>query len=117
MRKARAVASHLIAYAEAHAAFARLAREAVLDEATHDAVRKEFRADWSHYMQVGLSSTLADRAAELAEGFALRAYDSVHLAAADYLQRNGKDAVSFACFDRRLNQAAQVLGFTLVVTE
>lgn len=113
MREAQAVASHVVAYVETHAAFARLARESVLDDVAHDRVRREFRADWPHYVQVGLGAALAERAAELAEGFGLRAYDSVHLAAADYLQRRGGAPVRFACFDRRLNQAAQALGFVL----
>lgn len=117
MRQAEAVASHLIAYVEAHAAFARLAREDVLDDAAHDRVRREFRADWSHYVQVGLSDALADRAAELVEGLGLRACDSLHFAAADYLHRHGDEAVRFACFDRRLNRAAQALGFMLAMPD
>lgn len=113
MREAQAVASHLIAYVETRAAFARLAREAVLDDAAHDRVRREFREDWPRYVQVGFGTALVERAAELAEGFGLRAYDSMHLAAADYLQRRGEAPVRFACFDRRLNQAAQALGLVL----
>ena len=48
-------------------------------------------------------------AAELAEAFSLRAYDSVHLAAARYLHNTARSKVFFACFDQRLNLAAKML--------
>jgi hypothetical protein len=41
--------------------------------------------------------------------FALRGYDSVQLAAAHELHDKGGQPVIFACDDRRLNQAAQLL--------
>jgi predicted nucleic acid-binding protein len=44
----------------------------------------------------------------------LRADDALHLAAAQTLARETGEAVSFACFDRRLNRAAEVLGMNLV---
>lgn len=111
---ADAIASHLIAFVEANAAFSRLFREHVLTEKQCQAVRNEFLDDWGNYIQVGLNQSVLQRAADLAEGFALRAYDSVHLAAADLLLKQSGDGVLFACFDRRLNQAASVLGLPLV---
>jgi len=45
----------------------------------------------------------------VADAFALRAYDSVQLAAAHALQVNAEQPMTFACYDRRLNQAAQLL--------
>ena len=41
--------------------------------------------------------------------FALRGYDSVQLAAAHELHVNAEQTVVFACYDRRLNQVAQLL--------
>jgi len=41
--------------------------------------------------------------------FALRGYDSVQLAAAHELHVNAEQTVVFASYDRRLNQAAQLL--------
>ena len=50
-----------------------------------------------------------ETAGRFADGFALRGYDSVQLAAAYTLQRTTAQPLTFACFDRRLNQAAQIL--------
>jgi len=43
------------------------------------------------------------------DGFALRGYDSVQLAAAHELHRGSDQPVTFACFDRRLQQAAALM--------
>ncbi len=112
--RAQAVASHDIAYVEAHAALARLLRESAVTESVHAGIKREFREDWAQLMRLELTAALADRAAEFAEAFALRAYDSIHLAAADHLHRHAVTPVTFACFDRRLNRAAGVLGLTLL---
>lgn len=45
-----------------------------------------------------------------AEIFALRAYDSVQLAAARIVQEASAGEMYFACFDTRLEKAAKVLG-------
>ena len=45
----------------------------------------------------------------VAEAFALRGYDSVQLAAVHSLHEQLDLPLTFACFDRRLNQAAQLL--------
>jgi len=41
------------------------------------------------------------------------AYDSVHLAAAEYLAIGMNESVTFLCFDRKLCQAASVLRMTV----
>ena len=46
---------------------------------------------------------------QFADAFALRGYDSVQLAAAHELHVNAEQTVVFASYDRRLNQAAQLL--------
>lgn len=81
------------------------------------AIKAEFTADWSAYLRVEMTQPLVQRAADLAEAFALRAYDSVHLAAADFLFNQKVAPMTFACFDRRLNQAARVLGIPLLQTD
>ena len=52
---------------------------------------------------------LVAQAAEFADTFALRGYDSVQLAAANSLALESGAPVIFACFDTRLNKAAKVL--------
>lgn len=114
MKLATASASHRIAYVEARAAFARLQREHVLNESEWRILKDEFLADWENYLQIGATQSLLERAGELAEAFSLRAYDSVHLAAAQLLRENSEENVIFACYDRRLNQAAGILGLDLL---
>ena len=58
---------------------------------------------------VEVSQQLVKTAGRFADVFALRGYDSVKLAAAHELHDNAEQTVLFACYDRRLNQAAQLL--------
>jgi len=114
MKSASASASHRIAYVEARAAFARLQREHVLNESEWQILKDEFLVDWENYLQIDTTQSLLERAGEIAEAFALRAYDSVHLATAQLLHENSEETVIFACYDRKLNQAAGVLGLNLL---
>jgi hypothetical protein len=52
---------------EAHAVFARLHREAAIEEAAFLTIKREFTADWTDYLQLGMSQPLLQRAADLAE--------------------------------------------------
>jgi len=108
------VATHVLSFVEVHGAFARLQREGKLTTAQLDQLKLKFSKDWENYLQVETTQLVLQQAATFAEAFALRAYDGVHLAAAHYLFKQGQQAVTFACFDRKLNQAAEVLGLTLL---
>lgn len=112
--QATRIALSRIAWAEAHAAFARRAREAPRDAAPLATARKALAADWPHYGVVEVSQAVVERAGEYAEGFALRGYDGVQLATARLVQEWAAEPVSFACFDSRLNQAAAILGMKAV---
>jgi len=114
MQMATASASHKVAYVEARASFARLQREHVLSDAGWEILKHEFMTDWKNYLQIGTTQPLLERAGDLAEAFSLRAYDSVHLAAAQMLSEFSEDSVVFACYDRKLNQAAGLLGLELL---
>ena len=56
-----------------------------------------------------ISQTLVETAGRFADAFALRGYDSVQLAAAHVLKGSTARPLIFASYDRRLNQAAQLL--------
>jgi predicted nucleic acid-binding protein len=114
LRLADMAATHEIAYVEARAAYARLAREKQLTQSELDHVKAEFEKDWPRYASIGSDAALLERAAEMAEAFSLRAYDSVHLAAAEYLASGVNEAVRFLCYDRKLCQAAAVLRLVLM---
>ncbi|NBC49736.1 MAG: PIN domain-containing protein [Gammaproteobacteria bacterium] len=99
-----------IAWAEAMAALARRSRESPADADVIDAVRLRLRADWGDYVVVEVTQALVELAGDYADTFALRGYDSVQLAAARTLSEATRAPVQFACFDRRLEKAARVLG-------
>lgn len=114
---AKAAAASVLAFVETRSAFARLFREKALKEESFVELKSDFLSDWPNYVRVGLLPIIVERAAELAEAFSLRAYDSVHLASAIYLQDSLDEEIQFGCFDRRLNQAAKALGMSVIFVD
>lgn len=111
----QAAASELIvvcrvAWVEVMSALARRSRERPQDATALAIARQRFAADWLHCLCLEVTQELAELAADYADTFALRAYDSVQLAAAETARRNLPGGVHFACFDARLLKAARVLG-------
>ncbi len=103
---------HGIGYVEVRAALASAERSRRLIQGDYARAVERFRADWEQISTLGIDEPLLERAAELAEGFALRGYDSIHLAAADRVFK-GVRRFAFLAFDTRLNQAAKLLGMAL----
>ena len=112
LHEAEAVAVCRIAWAEAQAALSRRARETPEDAVTLEQAKAALAADWPHYVVMEVNQALVERAGEYADTFALRAYDSVQLAAAFETGLIAQTPVLFACFDSRLNKAAKLLGMT-----
>lgn len=108
------IATQELAYIETHAAFSRAEREARLTNADLERLREEFERDWPSYLVVKVSQPLLEQAVKLVDSFALRAYDAVHLSAAQTLSRETAGTLLFACLDRRLNRAAEILGMGIV---
>jgi predicted nucleic acid-binding protein len=113
---ASAVAVCRIAWAETMAALARRVRECPADADKIDMARERLRADWCDYGIVEVTQSLVELAGDYADAFALRGYDSVQLAAARTLHDIRHESVQFACFDRRLRQAARMLGLSVPPT-
>ena len=112
--KERIVATQELAYIEAHAAFSRAEREGRLSPVELERLRSDFDRDWPSYLVIRVSQALLEQAVKLVDSFALRAYDAMHLSAAQTLASESAEPLLFACFDRRLNRAAGVLGMKLV---
>ncbi len=110
VEEVEAVAVCRIAWAEAHAALCRRAREVPEDAPVIEQAKTALARDWPHFVVLEVDQTLVERAADYADTFALRGYDSVQLAAAFEAGRIAQTPVCFACFDNRLNKAARVLG-------
>ncbi len=68
-----------------------------------------FEKAWPDFVIADVTQPLVEKAGMYAEAFALRGYNSVQLAAAHQLHERFALPMTFACFDRRLNQAAQLL--------
>jgi uncharacterized protein len=103
------VATSVIAYAEARAAFARRHREGALPRTGFMSAKRDFDRDWPSYLVLDVTDAIARRAGAWAERYRLRGYDSVHLATfAELAVRGGAD-VQFSSFDEQLNRAAAAL--------
>jgi predicted nucleic acid-binding protein len=98
-----------ISWAETMAALARLEREEPVCSEDLEQARQHLIQAWKTFTIVEVSQPLLETAGRFADVFALRGYDSVQLAAAHELHVNAEQTVLFACYDRRLNQAAQLL--------
>ena len=68
-----------------------------------------FERAWPDFVIADITQPLVEKAGMYSEVFALRGYDSVQLAAARNLHEQLDLQLIFACYDRRLNQAAQLL--------
>lgn len=112
VEEAAAVAVSRIAWAEAYAAFARRERESRADQAAIDSARVAFARDWPSLVVTEVSQHVVETAGEYAQTFGLRAYDSIQLASAKITLDLCGQAVTFACFDSRLNRAAAILDMT-----
>jgi predicted nucleic acid-binding protein len=112
VEEAEVVAVCRIAWAEAHAALSRRAREVAADGPAASAAKRALADDWPRYLVMEVTQPLVERAGRYADTFALRGYDSVQLAAAHETALLAEGPVNFACFDERLNKAALVLGMT-----
>lgn len=107
--EAEAVAVCRIAWAEAHAAWSRRAREVPKDAALIEQAKTALAKDWPRFVVLEVNQTLVERAGEYADAFVLRGYDSIQLAAAYEARRISGLPVLFASFDARLNKAAKLL--------
>ena len=112
VQEAEAVAVCRIAWAGAHAALSRRAREVPEDNSLIEQAKAAIAYDWPHFVVLEIDQPLVELAGEYADTFALRGYDSIQLAAAFEAGRISQTPIFFACLDTRLNKAAKLLGMT-----
>jgi predicted nucleic acid-binding protein len=105
--RAELVATSVVAYAEARAAFARQRRERGLTAGGFDRAKSDFEQDWPRYLTIEVSEAVYRNAGELAEKHDLRGFDSLHLASYVSLYRGGAGRIRFSSFDEALNRAAR----------
>ena len=107
VERAAIVATSMIAYPEARAALARRRREGALRPAAFTAAKRHFENDWPKYVAVQVTEAVCRDAGQLAERYALRGYDSVHLACFLEIARAAGPDTEFSTFDDRLDAAAR----------
>ena len=90
------------------ATLSRLQREDPISNEDLEQARQHLIQSWKTFTLVEVTQPVVETAGRFADVFALRGYDSVQLAAAHELHVNAEQTVLFACYDRRLNQAAQL---------
>ena len=110
LQECDAVVACRIAWAEAHAALSRHARNVSEDALLIEQAKAALASDWPKFVVLDIDQHLSELAGDYADTFALRGYDSIQLAAAFEVGRISQTKLFFACFDLRLNKAAKLLG-------
>ena len=105
-KKARAIATSSIAYAEAMASFYRKRSEAYISADAFHVIIASFREDWRSLICVQVNDDLNDMIDKIISQHPLRGFDAIHLASALILHEAAPEDFLFACFDQRLVQAA-----------
>lgn len=101
------VCTSVVAYAEARSALARLCREGALTSEEHAQVKVDLDQDWPRYLAIEVTREIWQAAGDLAEKYALRGFDSLHLASFLHLaQSDLGEPAQFSSFDDRLSRAA-----------
>ena len=107
---AEAVATSIIAYAEARVAFARKLRDKGLTEQDHARIKKDLDRDWESLFVIKLTDAVVQSAGDLAEKRSLRGFDALHLASALELRNAVSLPVLFSSSDTRLRDSAKEEG-------
>ncbi len=112
--KAGALATSVVAYAEARAAFGRLKQSGISSDVRHRQRVQQLDQDWEALLRVELAPDVLRSAGDMVEIYSLRGFDSIHLASALWLKARVSEPVDFAVFDQRLGAAASKAGLTIV---
>ena len=99
-------ASSILSYPEGRAALAAARRGGRLTAAAGARAFGDFESLQGELSLIGIDAQLAHQAGELAERFALRGYDAVHLATALAIG----EVITFVSWDRDLRRAATASG-------
>lgn len=111
--RAQALATSVVAYAETHAAFARLNHRGNTTAARHQERLRQFNVDWGALLRVEVTPEILRSAGDLANIHYLRGFDSIHLASALWLRARSSHPIEFAAFDQRLRAAASAAGLSV----
>ena len=106
VKKAEIVGTCRISYVEAKAAFSRKYWSKELTKNDFQKLISGLEKDWPNYLAVEISTTVVEKAGDLVSTHNLRAYDALHIAAAQLLKEKSGLEVLFLTFDRDQKTAA-----------
>jgi predicted nucleic acid-binding protein len=109
-KKAGAIATSSIAYAETMASFYRKKREANIRLEVFHTLVDSFQQDWQSLICVQVNDDLNDMIDKVLSHHPLRSFDCIHLASALILHGATAEELLFGCFDKTLVQAAAAEG-------
>lgn len=115
--QAEVVSTSLLAYVEAHCAFARKYREGELPLEVYRSIIDSFDGDWEHYYGIRVSESMVKTAAILGERNALKALDALHLASAKAIKEMAGIPITFLGADLHLIQAARAEELEAILVE
>jgi predicted nucleic acid-binding protein len=108
VEEAMAVATSLVAYAEARAAFARRYKEKAFTATGYRHIISSLHEDWEDYLVIKVTKELVRLAGDLAEKYGLKGFDAIHLSSAVTLRQELTAPVIFSCADRKLQNASKL---------
>jgi uncharacterized protein len=103
-----------LTWVETCAAFGLKRRIQEISLAEQRSAMKRLTAEWTMFTRLAIDTKLLDEAGELALKMGFRAYDSMQLASACRAFQQAGRALSFCCFDKQLNKAANELGLIVL---
>jgi len=110
-KKTRAIVTSTVAYAEALAAIHRKKREASdIDHSVFKAIFTALKKDWATFIHVDVTNALNRTIEKLVSAHPLRGFDAIHLASALIVNERINEDFIFACYDKRLIEAAKKEG-------
>lgn len=107
------IATSTVAFAECMAAFGRKFRERIISESDYRLTIKEFKKEYTRLILVQINSELDRIIEDLIARYALKGFESIHLASALTIKQNSHLITKFACFDNVLNNAARQEGLDI----
>lgn len=115
-KEVQQIAVHPIAYVEMRTALAKMLRMDHLTKREVTVIKTIFESDWDKTLRIVPDERMMRRAADLAEHYSLRGYNSVYLGTAESLIIGHRsDFLRFASFDHALNTAASAVCLNLLV--
>jgi predicted nucleic acid-binding protein len=112
---ATVVMTSVVAYAECRSAFARRHRAGDINQVELRTLVDRLSVMWPGMERYSVTEWIAHEAGALAETYALRGFDAIHLASA--IRAGGNfGAITFLAFDDRLNAGAEQAGLELFVS-